>query len=259
MLETKWLFLAGVVLAGPVLAAPPDAGVPAQPKPKPEVPVGPMKTAEDKAIYVLGFSMARNLEALNLSKSEQEILKLGLNDALAGKKPLVPPPEYGPRIRQLFEARQPLAVAARTKKDQPVLDKAAKEKGAQITTSGVVYVPVSEGTGAQPKPSDLVKVQYKGTLADGTEFDSSYRRGQPAEFPLGGGAVIGCWSEGVPKMKVGGKAKLFCPASTAYKDRGLPQGGIPGGAVLVFEIELLETKPAPPPAPAPTPTPVPGK
>jgi FKBP-type peptidyl-prolyl cis-trans isomerase FkpA len=257
MLETKWLLLAGVVLASPAVAGPPDGGVTAPPKPKPEVPVGPMKTADDKAIYVLGFSMGRNTEALNLSKSEQEILKLGLNDALAGKKPLVPPAEYGPRIRNLAETRPPLAAAARAKKDQPILDKAAKEKGAQVSSSGLVYVSISEGSGAQPKASDVVKVQYKGMLGDGTEFDSSYRRGQPAEFALNG--VIACWGEGVQKMKVGGKAKLYCPASIAYKERGLPQGGIPGGAVLTFEVELLEAKPAPPPAPAPAPTPVPGK
>jgi len=257
MFEKKWLLLAAVTAAGPAIAAAPDGGVPAPASAKPEVPVGPMKTADDKAIYVLGFTLGRNTEMLNLSKSEQEILRLGLNDALAGKKPQVALHEYGPKLQGLFQTRPPLAAAARAKKDQPVLDKAAKDKGAQVTPSGLVYVVVVEGTGPQPKATDVVKVQYKGTLSDGTEFDSSYRRGQPAEFALD--KVIPCWGEGVQKMKVGGKAKLVCPASIAYKERGAPQGGIPGGAVLTFEIELLETKAPPPPAAAPSPTPVPGR
>jgi FKBP-type peptidyl-prolyl cis-trans isomerase FkpA len=246
-----------VVLAGSAFAAAPDGGAAGEAKPKPEVPVGPLKTADDKALYVIGYSFARNLEALNLTKAEQEFVKKGINDALAGQKPLVSAQEYGPRIQTLVQTRAPLAAAARSKKEQPVLDKAAKEKGAQVTSTGLVYVPEVEGSGAQPKATDVVKVQYKGTLADGTEFDSSYKRGQPAEFPLNN--VIACWGEGVQKMKVGGKAKLVCPAAIAYKDQGAPRGGIPGGAVLTFEVELLEVKPPPPPAAVPTPTPVPGK
>jgi FKBP-type peptidyl-prolyl cis-trans isomerase FkpA len=255
MHQQKWCLLAFLAVAGPALASAPDGGV-AEAKPKPEVPVGPLKTADDKALYVFGYSVARNWEALNLSKAEQEIVKKGINDALAGQKPLVPVADYAPRIQALATTRPPLAAAARAKKDQPVLDKAKAEKGAQVTPSGLVYIPSTEGTGAQPKASDQVKVNYRGTLSDGTEFDSSYRRGQPAEFPLGN--VIPCWTEGVQKMKVGGKAKLVCPAAIAYKERGAPQGGIPGGAVLTFEVELLEVKPPPPPAPAPTPTPTPG-
>ena len=119
---------------------------------------------------------------------------------------------------------------------QAFLDKAAAEPGAVKTASGLVYHETEAGTGAAPKATDTVKVHYRGTLIDGTEFDSSYKRNEPAEFPLN--RVIPCWTEGVQKMKVGGKARLVCPASIAYGDVGSPPV-IPGGATLVFEIELL--------------------
>ena len=108
--------------------------------------------------------------------------------------------------------------------------------GATRTASGLVYRELTPGTGASPKPTDVVKVHYRGTLVDGTEFDSSYKRNEPAQFPLN--RVIPCWTEGVQKMKVGGKSQLVCPSSIAYGDAGSPPV-IPGGATLVFEIELL--------------------
>jgi len=117
-----------------------------------------------------------------------------------------------------------------------VTDAAAKEPGAVRTASGLVYRVLSEGKGASPTASDSVKVHYKGTFPDGREFDSSYKRNEPIDFPLGG--VIACWTEGVQKMKVGGKAKLTCPASIAYGARGAG-GVIPPNATLLFEVELL--------------------
>ena len=116
------------------------------------------------------------------------------------------------------------------------LDKAAAEPGAQKTASGLIYRELTPGTGASPKATDTVKVHYRGTLVDGTEFDSSYKRNEPAQFGLNG--VIPCWTEGVQKMKTGGKAMLICPSNLAYGDQGRPS--IPGGATLIFEIELLE-------------------
>ena len=113
---------------------------------------------------------------------------------------------------------------------------AAKEAGAVATASGLVYLSLRDGTGASPAETDTVKVHYKGTLPDGKEFDSSYKRGQPAEFPLN--RVIKCWTEGVQHMKVGGKAKLVCPSAIAYGERGV-SGLIPPHATLLFEIELL--------------------
>ena len=118
---------------------------------------------------------------------------------------------------------------------QAYLDKAAAETGAQKTASGLIYRELKPGTGASPKATDTVKVHYRGTLTDGKEFDSSYG-GQPIEFPLN--RVIRAWTEGVQLMKVGGKAQLVCPANLAYGERGAPPD-IPGGATLVFEVELL--------------------
>jgi FKBP-type peptidyl-prolyl cis-trans isomerase FkpA len=114
--------------------------------------------------------------------------------------------------------------------------KAAKEPGAEVTASGLVYRSLKEGTGAKPQATDRVRVHYRGTFPDGKEFDSSYARGEPAEFPLD--RVIKCWTEGVQRIKVGGKAKLTCPSSIAYGDRGAG-GTIPPGATLQFEVELL--------------------
>ncbi|MCX9157727.1 FKBP-type peptidyl-prolyl cis-trans isomerase [Niveibacterium sp. 24ML] len=115
----------------------------------------------------------------------------------------------------------------------------AKEPGAVTTASGLVFVSLQEGKGATPKVTDTVKVHYRGTLPDGKEFDSSYARNEPAEFPLT--RVISCWTEGVQKIKVGGKAKLICPPAIAYGQRGAG-GVIPPNATLQFEVELLGIK-----------------
>ena len=129
-----------------------------------------------------------------------------------------------------------LIASSATADDKAFLDKAAAEKGAKRTASGLVYRELRPGTGATPTATDVVKVNYRGTLTDGKEFDSSYKRNSPASFPLN--RVIPCWTEGVAMMKVGGKAQLVCPSSIAYGDRGSPPV-IPGGATLVFEVELL--------------------
>jgi len=115
-------------------------------------------------------------------------------------------------------------------------DKAAQESGAVRTPTGLVFQTLTPGSGKKPVATDQVKVHYQGTLIDGTEFDSSYKRGQPVDFGLQN--VIPCWTEGVQLMSVGSKAKLVCPAEIAYGDRG--QGTIPPGATLIFEVELLE-------------------
>ncbi len=132
-----------------------------------------------------------------------------------------------------------LPLAAMAQGADPVLAKAAAEAGASTTDSGLVYRALKEGSGASPKATDTVKVHYRGTFPDGKEFDSSYSRGQPAEFPLN--RVIPCWTEGVQKMKVGGKAKLACPSKIAYGERGAG-GVIPPNATLLFEVELLGIK-----------------
>lgn len=117
---------------------------------------------------------------------------------------------------------------------------AAKEAGATVSASGLVYRVLKEGSGASPKASDTVKVHYRGSFPDGREFDSSYKRNEPTQFPLN--QVIPCWTEGVQKMKVGGKARLTCPPAIAYGARGAG-GVIPPNATLHFEIELLAINP----------------
>ena len=128
-----------------------------------------------------------------------------------------------------------LATAASAQTDA-TLTAASKEPGAQVTKSGLVYRSLKDGTGSSPAASDRVKVHYKGSFPDGREFDSSYKRNEPTEFPLNG--VIPCWTEGVQLMKTGGKAKLTCPSAIAYGQRGAG-GVIPPNATLVFEVELL--------------------
>jgi FKBP-type peptidyl-prolyl cis-trans isomerase FkpA len=116
------------------------------------------------------------------------------------------------------------------------LDAAAKEANARVTSTGLIFRSLQEGTGASPKSTDKVKVHYRGSFPDGREFDSSYKRNEPTEFPLN--RVIPCWTEGVQLMKIGGKAKLTCPSAIAYGKRGFG-GTIPPDSTLVFEIELL--------------------
>jgi FKBP-type peptidyl-prolyl cis-trans isomerase FkpA len=127
--------------------------------------------------------------------------------------------------------------AAQTVAPNPTLEAAAKEDGAIVTASGLVYRALKQGDGASPTASDKVKVHYRGTFPDGREFDSSYKRNQAIEFPLSG--VIKCWTEGVQLMKIGGKSRLTCPPAIAYGARGAG-GVIPPNATLLFEVELLE-------------------
>lgn len=119
------------------------------------------------------------------------------------------------------------------------IDKAAKEKGAVKTSSGMVYVSLKDGKGKSPSAANTVEVNYRGTLTNGKEFDSSYKRNQSISFPLTG--VIPCWTEGVQLMKVGGKAKLVCPPELAYGSRGAGSD-VPPNATLIFEVELLSIK-----------------
>jgi len=197
-----------------------------------------VETEEQKTIYAIGLALAQSLQPYDLKPGEIELVKIGLSDGLTpGAKPKVDLKDYRAKLQQLGQDRAKVAADNEKKQAQGFLDQMAKEKGASKTDSGLIIIPIKEGTGATPQATDTVKVHYHGTLRDGTVFDSSVERGTPATFPLN--RVIPCWTEGLQKMKVGGKAKLVCPSSIAYGDRGAPPK-IKPGAPLVFEVELIE-------------------
>jgi FKBP-type peptidyl-prolyl cis-trans isomerase FkpA len=207
------------------------------PKPRPAAPA--LTTDSDKTIYALGLLMYQNLSQFDLSPAELELVRRALSDAAAGK-PAIQVEEWRPKLQQLAKDRQERAAAKQKTLSQAYLVKAAAAPGAVKTGSGLIYRELRPGNGASPAATDTVKVNYRGTLTNGTEFDSSYKRNEPASFPLN--RVIKCWTEGVQKMKVGGKSLLVCPSDLAYGDRAQPT--IPAGSTLVFEVELLEINPA---------------
>jgi FKBP-type peptidyl-prolyl cis-trans isomerase len=197
---------------------------------------------DEKTIYALGVSLAGNLESFTLSPAEVEFLVAGLRDGLAGREPKVAMSEYGPRIRTLAQSRSTAAAEVEKKAGAEFLAKEASAPGATKSASGLVKRVLKEGSGPTPAKSDRVKVHYTGTLRDGSVFDSSVERGEPAEFPLE--RVVPCWTEALQTMKVGEKAHIACPSETAYGDKGAPPRIRPGAA-LAFDVELLEIVQAP--------------
>jgi FKBP-type peptidyl-prolyl cis-trans isomerase FkpA len=204
-------------------------------------------TEEQKTIYTLGTIIGKQLSVFDLSPEEVNIVVKGLSDSATGAKLGVETDVYGPKVQELANMRRALVASKQVAAGKTFAEKAAAEPGAVKTASGLVYISVKDGSGASPAATDTVKANYRGTLADGTEFDSSYKRGQPIDFPLNG--VIKCWTEGLQKMKVGGKARLICPPEIAYGDQGAA-GAIPPNATLNFDVELLAVTPAAKEAPA---------
>ena len=211
-------------------------------------------TDDQKTLYAIGLVLGQKMGALALTPDELQYVSAGFTAAALKQKPAVEIQQWGPKIQAFAQARGQAAAKANEEKGKAFLEQAAKEPGAVKTPAGFVFKSEKEGTGAAPTASDTVEVNYRGTLPDGTEFDSSYKRNKPATFPLRG--VIPCWTQGIPMMKVGGKAKLTCPANLAYGQRMTP--GIPPGSTLTFEVELLSVKPAPAPSPNVAPHMMPG-
>lgn len=198
----------------------------------------PPATEEEKVLYSLGLSIARSLAPFDLNDADLAQVVAGLTDGIKGK-PALELETYGPKIGELAQSRAGRVAAKSKTKGEAFRAAAAAKPGAKKQASGLIYREIKAGTGKQPTLEDKVSVHYRGTLIDGTEFDSSYSRNQPADFPLKG--VVPCWREGVALMKVGAKAELICPPDLAYGDNGAPPK-IGPGETLVFEVELLEIK-----------------
>jgi FKBP-type peptidyl-prolyl cis-trans isomerase FkpA len=223
------LTLALVACSAPDSSAPPTATT------QSPAPAASLATDQDKTLYALGLAIGGNVREFGLTDAELTLVSDGIRDAVLGNPPKVQLEVYGPRIQELAQQRSSAAAGAEKQASEAWVAQQASEPGAERSPSGVVFIPITEGTGANPTATSTVEVHNHGTLRDGTVFDSSVQRGESISFPLNG--VIPCWTEGVQKIKVGGKAKLVCPSDTAYGDQG--SGSIPGGAALAFEVELL--------------------
>jgi FKBP-type peptidyl-prolyl cis-trans isomerase FkpA/FKBP-type peptidyl-prolyl cis-trans isomerase FklB len=196
-----------------------------------------LQTEEERTLYALGYSFARALQQLSLSEQELDVVLLGLRDGVLEREAQVAMDEYGAKVQALTQNRRRAEMEAEKAAADAFVEEAASRAGAVRLESGVVIEEMQAGSGDAPAATDTVRVHYHGTLRDGTVFDSSVERGQPATFALN--RVIPCWTQGVQKMRVGGKSRLTCPPDTAYGDRGAGPR-IPPASALVFEVELIE-------------------
>ena len=223
-----------------------------------------LQTQKDKASYAIGLNIGRSMHKDSVDV-DPNILLRGMKDGLAGAKPLLTDDEAKATMvalqadlrKKQEEKMQAEAEVNKTKGEAFLADNKTKQ-GVVTLPSGLQYKILTEGTGPKPAVTDTVVCNYKGTLLDNTEFDSSYKRGQPATFPVSG--VIKGWTEALQLMPVGSKWQLFIPSELAYGARGGPGGGIGPNATLVFEVELMSIQPkaeVKPPNPSPNPTPKP--
>jgi FKBP-type peptidyl-prolyl cis-trans isomerase len=200
-----------------------------------------LSSDRSKVSYGIGMQFARDAKNRGM-EIDMKAFSQAYDDIMSGKKSRLTDDEIRTAFQKVTEEmmKKQMAMAdENSKKADEFLKANEKKPGVKKTASGLQYKVIKEGTGIAPAATYKVKVNYKGTLIDGTEFDSSYKRGQPAEFPLN--QVIPGWTEGLQLMKVGGKCELFIPPALGYGDRGSP--GIPGNSVLIFEVELLDAKP----------------
>jgi FKBP-type peptidyl-prolyl cis-trans isomerase FklB len=206
-----------------------------------------LKDQKDKVSYSIGMNIGFNLSRQKVDVNP-DILSAGIKDAIAGKPQLTQDQvkDVMAQFEKDMEQKQKQAGEKNKTDGAKFLEENKKKQGVKTTASGLQYKVMKDGTGANPKPTDMVTVNYRGTLIDGTEFDSSYKRGQPATFPVNG--VIKGWTEALQLMKVGSKYQVFVPANLAYGERSVsPELG--PNATLIFEVELLDAKPPPTPAP----------
>lgn len=207
-----------------------------------------LESEDDKTFYAMGFMLGGNLQRLTLNDKELQALYKGIVAASKNDKSEVDMAKYQNRIQEVFKARMDKVAAKEKEGGKAFLENFVTKEGATKTESGLAYKVIKEGTGATPTAEDTVEVHYHGTLTDGTVFDSSTERGKTISFPLN--RVIKGWTEGLQTMKEGGKTKFVIPADLAYGEAGAPPK-IPGGATLVFEVELFKVTKAEAPKAAP--------
>ncbi len=208
-----------------------------------------VKTDQEKASYAIGLQIGTSLKKQNADVVMNSLVA-GLNDGLGGKEPKLKQDELQAAMQKMQETMMKKAQEAGEKNQKEGaawLDKNKQKPTVKTTASGLQYEVIKEGEGASPSDTDVVKVHYTGTLTSGEKFDSSRDRGEPAEFPVKG--VIPGWTEALKLMKPGAQYKLAIPANLAYGSQGRP--GIPANSVLLFDVELIEVKPAPAPPAAP--------
>lgn len=201
-----------------------------------------LKTDNDKVFYTVGSMFGSRLKNLSLSEMEINAIAQGLRDAAQGQKPAVKLEDYQMKIQSVFRERIEKSSKKIKKDGSSYLEKFLKEDGAKKTASGLAYKVLKEGTGATPSATDIVEVHYHGTLIGGEVFDSSVDRKKKVSFPLN--RVIKGWTEGLQLIKEGGKVRLVIPSELAYGDNGAPPK-IPGGATLIFDVELFSIKSKP--------------
>lgn len=197
-----------------------------------------LESPEQQASYAIGRNIANDVANPNIP-FDIDAMVAGFRDGMSGKESKLTEEQVATAMQQfqaLVQAHMQKKAQEAAKKGQDFLAENAKKEGVKTTKSGLQYEVVKQGTGATPKTTDTVVCHYKGVLIDGTEFDSSYKRGEPAEFPVN--QVIPGWTEALQLMKVGDKWKLYIPSELAYGQRG--QGSIPPNSVLIFDIELLD-------------------
>jgi len=301
LIVVRTFLAAGAILVGNAMAQTPAAPSQTPPAKKPAAPaakstspaakkagtaaakpgtVTTLTTTKEKASYAIGMNLGGGLHRQNIDVDSAALIQ-GMKDALSGNKTLLTEEEARAALMQLqsemqakMQAKQAAEGEANKKEGDAFLAANKSKEGVVTLPSGLQYKILKEGSGPKPTPTDSVVCNYKGTLINGTEFDSSYKRGEPATFPVTG--VIKGWTEALQLMPVGSKWQLFVPADLAYGPRGTPGGPIGPNSTLIFEVELISIKEKPPapdkvpppaaapektpaaaPTPAPSPTPAP--